>query len=328
MSGAEDPPASRGGERAQAEDLLEEALGDLRQEIRERMHVHGAGSGDPAGSEPGWMELAQELRDRMRSLGMHDRSGETDDFGFDPDLVRSTRPLFDFLRERWWRIEVSGTERLPRVPALLVANRAGLLPWDGLMIAHVMEGAIGERPRFLAADWLITLPFAQPLAARLGGVRACPENAARLLASGRSVVAFPEGLKGAAKVFRERYRLQRFGRGGVVRLALEARVPLVPVAVIGAEEVHPLLFRAESVARLAGFPFLPITPTFPWLGPLGAIPLPSKWAIDFGKPLDTSSLGSEASRDELLVARLTDELRREVQEMVDAGLRRRSGIFA
>lgn len=316
----------RGEGSAQAEDVLDEALADLRREIHTRVRARR----EDASGGAGWIELAEELRRRLRTLGMHERTGETDSFGMDVDLVRSAKPLFRFLRERWWRIDVTGLERVPEAPALLVANRAGLLPWDGLMIADVVEEDTGgrDRPRFLVADWLITRPFAQPLLARLGGVRACPENAARLLRDGRSVVAFPEGLKGAAKVFRERYRLQRFGRGGVVRLALEAGVPLVPVAVIGAEEVHPLLFRAETVARVAGLPFLPVTPTFPWLGPLGAIPLPSKWSITFGEPLETAPLGAKAASDELLVARLTDELRREVQRMVDAGLRRRAGIFA
>ena len=193
------------------------------------------------------------------------------------------------------------------------------------MLAHVIAHAHprGARPRFLVADWLITLPFVQPYLARLGGVRACRENAERLLGSGRSVVAFPEGAKGAAKVYRERYRVQRFGRGGVVRLAIEAGVPIVPVAVIGAEEVHPILFKLETVARGFGLPFLPVTPTFPWLGPLGAVPLPSKWSVRFGAPMEAEAFGREAAHDELLVSRLTDELRQAIQSMLESDLRRR-----
>jgi len=306
------------------EDLLEEALADLGRAIRSRA-AEGAAEG---GTD--WLGLLDELRRSAHKLGMRERRGEIDAFGFDPDLLESARPLLRLLRERWWRVEVRGMQRLPDAgPVLLVANRAGLLPWDGLMIAEVVEEATAgrDRPRFLVADWLITLPFAQLALARLGGVRACPENAARLLASGRSVVAFPEGQKGAAKVFAERYRLQRFGRGGVVRLALQADVPLLPVAVVGSEEVHPVLFKVETLARSAGLPFLPVTPTFPWLGPLGMIPLPSKWSIHVGAPLETAGLGPGAALDDLLIARLTEQLRAELQQMVDAGVRARSGIF-
>jgi 1-acyl-sn-glycerol-3-phosphate acyltransferase len=227
-------------------------------------------------------------------------------------------------------VDVAGIEQLPADgPVLLVANRSGILPYDGLMISHVVAESLSEsrRPRFLVADWLITLPFVQPYLARLGGVRACRENADRLLRTGRSVVAFPEGLKGAAKVFRQRYRLKRFGRGGVVRVALEAGIPMVPVAVIGAEEAHPVLFKMETLARSVGLSFIPVTPTFPLLGPLGLLPLPSKWSIRFGAPIETEHLGAETARDELLVSRMTEELRSEIQSMVDVDLHARAGIW-
>jgi 1-acyl-sn-glycerol-3-phosphate acyltransferase len=226
---------------------------------------------------------------------------------------------------------VVGLEHVPDDRAVLfVSNHSGLLPWDGLLLAETVAAAHGEkqRPRFLIADWLITLPFVQPALAKLGGVRACRENAERLLGAGLSVVAFPEGVKGAAKSFRDRYRLQRFGRGGAVRLALAADVPIVPVAIVGAEEAHPILFKVETPARALGLPFLPVTPTFPWLGPLGALPLPSKWVISFGEPLADAKRGPEAAADDLLVARLTEELRSEVQRLVKEALRIRQGVFA
>jgi 1-acyl-sn-glycerol-3-phosphate acyltransferase len=155
-------------------------------------------------------------------------------------------------------------------------------------------------------------------------VRACRENAQRLLAHGRPVIAFPEGIKGAAKVYRERYRLQRFGRGGAVRVALEAGVPLVPVAIVGAEEAHPVLFKMHTVARLIGLPFLPVTPTFPWLGPFGLVPLPSSWSIRFGPAMPLADLSRDAASDELLLSRLTEELRGSIQTMLDDSLRRRN----
>jgi 1-acyl-sn-glycerol-3-phosphate acyltransferase len=259
---------------------------------------------------------------------MEERSGEVDEFGLDPVACARARGVLEWLCESWWRVEVTGLAELPREePALLVANHSGLLPYDGLVLAHVVERETGRRPRFLVADWLVTLPFAQPWLARVGGVRACRENAHRLLRLGHSVIAFPEGAKGAAKVFADRYRLQRFGRGGVVRVAIEAGVPLVPVSVVGAEEAHPILFKLHTAARAVGLPFLPVTPTFPWLGPAGLVPLPSKWRIRFGAKVATERLGAAAAGDEVLISRMTEELRTEIQTMVDADRRARSGVF-
>jgi 1-acyl-sn-glycerol-3-phosphate acyltransferase len=318
-------------------DLWGEALSGLRSELRRRLGVLGAPGADTgareATSEAGldWVALVEDLRRRFGQFGMRERSGEVDDFGLDPEMIRSARGTLGFLRERWWRTEVIGLEHVPDDRAVLfVANHSGLLPWDGLLLAETVAAAHGEarRPRFLIADWLITLPFVQSALARLGGVRACRENAERLLATERSVIAFPEGVKGAAKSFKDRYRLQRFGRGGAVRLALAAGVPVVPVAVVGAEETHPILFRVEAPARALGLPFLPVTPTFPLLGPLGALPLPAKWVISFGEPLPTPPHTPEAASDDLLVARLTEELRAEVQRLVREALAIRQGVFA
>lgn len=320
------PPARDAGE------LWSSALSGLRGELRRRLSASDEAAVEPAADaetvDP--FSLFEDLRRRVGQLGMRERSGEVDDFGLDPETIRSARPLLQLLRKRWWRIEVVGLEHVPADrPVLFVANHSGLLPWDGLALAETIEEAHGRerRPRFLIADWLITLPFVQPALARLGGVRACRENAERLLATGRSVVAFPEGVKGAAKTFRDRYRLQRFGRGGAVRLALAAGVPIVPVAIVGAEETYPILFKLETPARLFGLPFLPVTPTFPWLGPLGALPLPSKWVIAFGEPLATPALDFAQAGDDLLVARLTEELRGEIQRQVKLALGIRQGVF-
>jgi 1-acyl-sn-glycerol-3-phosphate acyltransferase len=322
----------RGGEAPDPEvgDLLSGALLDLRQQIRSRFDRQS--EVDDAGRQgtADWVALVEELRRRAPSLGMTERSGHVDDFGLDEQTIRHARPALEYLRRHYWRVDVAGIEELPSDgPVLLVANRSGILPYDGLMISHVVAESISEhrRPRFLVADWLITLPFVQPYLARLGGVRACRENADRLLRTGRSVVAFPEGLKGAGKVFRQRYRLKRFGRGGVVRVAIEVGVPMVPVAVIGAEEAHPILFKMETLARSVGLSFIPVTPTFPLLGPVGLLPLPSKWSIRFGTPIETEHLGVEAAQDALLVSRMTEELRSEIQSMVDVDLHSRPGVW-
>ncbi len=261
---------------------------------------------------------------------MSERSGEVDDFGLDEIVVARSRRWLRWLRERYWRIDVRVETKLPKAgPVLFVANRSGLLPYDALMIVDILERTAAQlgRPRFLVADWLITMPFAQPFLARLGGVRACPENGERLLSKGHSVIAFPEGAKGATKVYRDRYRLQRFGRGGVVRLARECRVPIVPVAVVGAEEVHPILMRSERAARALGLPFVPLTPTFPWLGPLGLLPLPSKWIIEFGEAIDPSSPPEAGSSEELAIAQLNQSLRANLQRRVDRLSRERDSVF-
>jgi 1-acyl-sn-glycerol-3-phosphate acyltransferase len=303
--------------------LLREALDGLRDELRARL------PSDERGVD--WMALFDAARRRLASTGMRSLPAEVDEFGMDRAALERARPWLDALSNRWWRVEVDGVEQVPRGrPCLLVANHSGLLPWDGIMICHALarQRIAPETPRFLIEDWLLQLPFAQSVLTRLGGVRACRENAVRLLRTQRSVVAFPEGAKGATKVFRQRYRVQRFGRGGVVRTAIAARVPLVPVAVVGAEEAHPVLFKLEAAARAVGLPFVPVTPTFPWLGPLGLLPLPSKWWIGFGEPIRTDELSPDAEEDEILVWRLNEQLRAAVQARLDEGLRWRPSVWS
>ncbi|RIL06745.1 MAG: glycerol acyltransferase [Proteobacteria bacterium] len=309
---------------APATPALADALVGLRQRLEQSFAPPEEGGID-------WMALYESARRRFAQVGgMRDIPAEIDDFGMDAAALADARTWLDWLYDRWWRVDVVGSENVPSGPCLFVANHSGLLPWDGLMLAHALDRHTPESPRarFLVADWIATLPFAAPWITRLGGVRACRENAERLLRTGRSVIAFPEGAKGAAKVFRQRYRVQRFGRGGVVRTALAARRPLVPVAVVGAEEAHPVLFKVETVARSIGIPFLPVTPTFPALGPLGLLPLPSKWSIEFGAPVDASDIGRDALRDDTLIWRVTEELRSSIQSMLDAGVRRRSSVWS
>jgi 1-acyl-sn-glycerol-3-phosphate acyltransferase len=309
-------------------DELRQALDALRGEIRTRFP-------EPAAMVTPWQRvdwdgLLRTARRRVSTLGMTERSGEVDEFGMDEVVLRRARPLLDLLFDRYFRVELHGVENLPETgPCLLVANRSGLLPYDGLIVAHAIERThpSGERPRFFVADWLMTLPFVQPYLARLGGVRACRENAERLIESRHFIVVFPEGAKGAAKVFRERYRLKRFGRGGVVRVALETGAPIIPVGIVGGEEAHPVLFKWGAPARFIGLPFLPVTPTFPLLGPLGFLPLPSKWVIRFGEKLATDHLPADAASDELLISRMTADMRNRVQTLVDTGLADRESIW-
>jgi 1-acyl-sn-glycerol-3-phosphate acyltransferase len=309
-------------------DELRNALDSLRREIRTRFPIQAEARS--AAERFDWEDLYVRLRRVASTFGMSERSGEVDEFGLDEVTLAQAGPILEFLYDHYWRVDLHGLEHLPEEgPALLVANRSGLLAYDGLMIAQAIRRALPgtPQPRFLVADWLMTLPFVQPYLARLGGVRACRENAERLLRSRNFVIAFPEGAKGAAKVFRERYRLKRFGRGGVIRIALECGVPLIPVGVVGAEEVHPLLFKWGTPARAVGMPFVPVTPTFPLFGPLGCLPLPSKWLIRVGEPVALEHLEADAASDELLISRLTEDLRARVQGLVDVGLADRASVW-
>jgi 1-acyl-sn-glycerol-3-phosphate acyltransferase len=139
---------------------------------------------------------------------------------------------------------------------------------------------------------------------------------------------FPEGYKGVGKGWEERYKLQRFGRGGFIELALRARVPLIPVAIVGSEEIYPMIGNSKLLAKMFGFPYFPITPTFPWLGPLGMIPLPSKWIVEFGEPIETSDYGPDAWQDSMLVFEMTDRIRDQIQQMLYRNVvARRSAFF-
>jgi 1-acyl-sn-glycerol-3-phosphate acyltransferase len=254
-----------------------------------------------------------------------------DEWGFDEGFAEAVYPLFEFLYEVWWRVEAEGVRNVPaHGRALLVANHAGaLFPFDATMIAVAImkQHPLPRWPRFMVLDWAFVLPFLSSFMRRAGGIPASPHNATRLLESDQLVMAFPEGVKGTAKPFSERYRLQRFGRGGFVEIALRTGAPIVPVAVVGSEEIYPKLGESSTLARAIGAPFVPITPTFPWLGPLGLIPLPSRWRIEFCEPIDVSGHPPEAADDSRLVLDLSEEVRETIQERVYENLVKRGSTF-
>ncbi len=257
-------------------------------------------------------------------------SEDVDEFGSDLRFTETLQPLFEFLHTVWWRVETAGIEHVPAEgPGLVVVNHSGVLPYDGLMVklAIRQEHPARRDCRMLALDMFALLPVLAPLLAKSGSVRANPENGERLLNKGELVGVFPEGVKGVGKPFRDRYKLARFGRGGFVRIALRTGAPIIPCAVVGAEEIHPMLANADWIGRPLGFPYFPITPTFPALGPLGLVPLPSKWSIDFADPMDLSMYGPEAAEDPILVNRLSEEIRSVIQRMIDGRLARRRSIW-
>jgi 1-acyl-sn-glycerol-3-phosphate acyltransferase len=338
-------PAS---EASLALDALIDSVAALRSELRQRFS-HASGEGGAGASAPlepgirgtaaGWLtsltgldpaRWLEQLRERLPFPTSNDVGTEVDEFGLDPLYLSRTRPLLDFLYERWWRIAVTDADLVPDTPRVLfVANCSGVLPWDALMLAHALEREhrSHRRPRFLVSDHVMTRPFLPPVLARLGAVRAHPENAERVLGRDEWLIAFPEGHKGALKPFRERYRLARFGRGGFVRLALRRRALLVPVAIVGAEEIHPLLGRLEIAERLLGTS-LPYTATFPWLGPLGLVPLPSHWRIRFGPPLDLSDADAALADDPAFVARAREQVRDCIARLLAEELERRYSVWS
>ena len=263
-------------------------------------------------------------------LGLRHRSEEVDEFGYDPVYEHKLLPFFNFLYERYFRVVTYGIERIPNEGrCLLVANHSGTLPVDGMMLRLAVhrEHPQHRDARWLAEDAIFHFPFLGTMSNRIGAVRACQENAGRLLDRGALVAVFPEGMKGIGKLFRERYKLQRFGRGGFVKLCLRTRTPVVPVAIIGSEETNPLLARVDYLAKAVGIPYLPVTPTFPLLGPVGLLPAPTKWKMYFGEPIRFDNYGSEATEDEILVGRLSERVRGEIQSMLDRALAERRSVW-
>lgn len=250
------------------------------------------------------------------------------DSGHDPTFIERTAPVLEFLYAKYFRVRMIGIEHVPLVgPALLVANHSGGLPYDGAMLIY---GIYREHPRHrrlraLVANFAFHSGWMANVVAKIGGVRASQETASPLLAAGNLVGVFPEGLRGVGKLYRERYRLARFGRGGFARLARQAQVPMLPVAIVGAEEIHPVVGKITSLAASLGIPYIPIMPTFPWLGPLGLLPVPTKWTIQIGPPIAPPP---PVADDPDGTTRKAEEVRSAIDTMIsDLLAHRRSVIF-
>jgi 1-acyl-sn-glycerol-3-phosphate acyltransferase len=328
-------------------DLFRERLRALESQVEAAVAESGAGSTAQGRMGrltdafelllDGYAQLARSaegssLRDVLTALPLARRIPEVDDFGYDRDFEDFVGPLFRLLYRHWWRVDAAGIENVPgEGRVMLVANHAGgMFAYDGAMlkVALLDEHPAHRRARPLVDDFVYNLPYVGTFMTRCGGVRASSENAERLLERDELIEVFPEGTRGIGKPYSDRYHLLRFGRGGFIRVALRTRTPIVPVAIVGSEEIHPILGRWNWLARQIGLPYFPLTPTFPWLGLLGLIPLPSKWRIEFGRPLDwRAQHGPEAASDRLLVSRLTEEVRRRVQDLLATALERRGPAF-
>ncbi|AHK33421.1 1-acyl-sn-glycerol-3-phosphate acyltransferase [Rhodococcus wratislaviensis] len=254
-----------------------------------------------------------------------------DDFGYDPHFAENVwlpilRPLFD----KWFRVEVSGLENIPSTGgALVVANHAGVLPIDGLMTSvAVHDHHPAHRPlRMLAADLAFEMPLVGGVARKAGHTLACHPDAVRLLQDGEVAAVFPEGFKGIGKPFSERYKLQRFGRGGFVSAAMRTGAPIIPCSIVGSEEIYPKIGELGTLARLLGMPYFPVTPLFPHFGPLGLVPLPSKWYIEFGKPIVTDTYDAAAADDPMELFEVTDHVRETIQQTLYRLLAKRRNVF-
>jgi len=241
-------------------------------------------------------------------------------------MLPAMRPLY----RRWFRVETIGMHHVPAEGgALVVANHSGTVPIDSLMTAVALhdDHPAQRHLRILAADLIFRLPVAGALARKQGSTLACSPDAERLMSSGELVGVWPEGFKGIGKPFKDRYKLQRFGRGGFVSAALRTGVPIIPCSIVDAEEIYPKIGDLKPLARLFGAPYFPVTPTFPLLGPLGLVPLPSKWIIEFGEPIRTDSYDSGAADDPMLVFNVTDQVRESIQQTLYSLLMRRKSVF-
>lgn len=257
----------------------------------------------------------------------HPRNGTHDAFGRDPSFAARALRLLEPIYRRYFRVETRGLENVPTTgPVILVANHCGALPWDVAMLscATSLDHPAQRALRPLVEDFVFDFPVLGSALNRLGAVRSSTENAQALLAAGEAVAFFPEGEKGLGKSLSHRYRLAAFDRGSVIELAMRTGAPVVPVAIVGGDEVHPVLLRLVRPVAPLGLPFLPVTPTFPWLGALGLWPLPTKWTIEFGAPVRYEASGSI---DASAVARHTEELRTNLQDRIDGLVRARRGIF-
>ncbi len=273
-----------------------------------------------------WTDYVAEVADFLRRRV----SGEyhVDPFGFDADLTEHVLvPLLRPFYRYYWRVRSVGHERIPARGALVVANHAGTVPADALMLKLGLYDETGRHLRMLGADLVWRLPFIGELTRKMGGTLACDEDAERLLLADELVGVWPEGFKGVGKLYKDRYKLQRFGRGGFVEVALRTGKPIVPTAVIGSEEIYPLIYNFRTIARLFGLPYFPITPTFPLFGPLGIVPLPSKWIIEYGEPIDIREYGADAVDDPMAIFDLTDRVRDIIQEMLHRNLMGRRSVF-
>ena len=268
----------------------------------------------------------REVRAQLAKAPIHVNEYGFDPYGWRPEDATRLFVAAALLYRHWFRVETHGIEKVPAGGVLLVANHSGQFGYDGTMLATAM--LLGAEPPRLARGmgeyFFWRTPWLGGLATHMGTIVGTPENCVALLEAGECLMVFPEGARGANKPFRKRYQLQRFGHG-FMRLALATDTPIVPVAVVGAEEQQPGLANLEGLGRALGLPSFPITISMPWLGPLGApFALPVKYHLHFGEPLRFEGRADE--EDETIEMKV-EHVRHAIAELLAHGLRTRRGIF-
>ena len=253
---------------------------------------------------------------------------EFDDFGMDKGYINAFgRTLFKFLHDRYWRVEVEGLGHVPaRGRAVLVGVHRGFMPWDAVMTLHLLARELGRYPRFLIHPGLIKFPFLFNFHTKLGGVVACQENADRVLSRDEILAIYPEGIRGAFALYRDAYRLGKFGRDDFVKMALRHRAPIVPFVTVGSAETFPILGKLDWGwwKRRTEWPFFPLTPTWP----LAPVPLPSKWHTQFLAPVHVEHrYPPEAAEDSAAVRAISSEVKGRMEEAIQEMLRRRKSVF-
>jgi len=269
--------------------------------------------------------LQRELEERLRKAPARLNEFGFDPYGMSPEWWRHMLLPILLLYRYYFRVETSGIEHVPAGRVLVVANHAGQLPFDGAMLgaALLLEADPPRIARPMGEYWIPNLPWVSIAAARTGALVGTPSNCAHMLENGECVTVFPEGVRGMNKLFSQRYRLQRFGMG-FMRLALETNSPIVPVGIVGSEEQQPGLANLGRIAKLLGMPAFPITATFPWLGPLGLLPLPVKYHIRFGEPLQFTG---DATDEDGVIEEKVDRVKAAISELLEQGRRERRGVF-
>ena len=260
-----------------------------------------------------------DIEARLARLVAPQNEYGVDPFGLDLEFVKASLAPAMWLYKNYFRVETHGIENVPAGRVLLVANHSGQLPLDGAMLglSMILEAEPPRIARAMLERWAPTLPFIAPFFARVGQVVGTPENCRRLLAAGETITVFPEGARGLNKTFDKSYQLQEFGLG-FMRLALETQTPIVPVAVVGAEEQAPALFDVKPLAKLFGFPSFPVTPTgLPF-------PLPVKYHLHFGAPMRFTGAHDDEDAE---LSRKVAEVKATIQAMIRKGLEQRKGIF-
>ncbi len=258
------------------------------------------------------------------------RLSDVDEWGRSQHLRDLLAKVYDPLYERWFRVEWEGFDKIPRTGgALMVANHAGAIPVDAPSIMHGIEREL-QRPVYGLADEVFKrIPLVNLGWSRLGGVQAHPDNAYRLLREQQQLVmVFPEGSKGPGKLYRERYQLRRFGRGGFVQIAMRAGVPIIPLAVVGNEETMPIVFKIPALSRALGLPYAPVTANMLALGPLGAVvPFPAKLRIRVLDPVVLDVLPDQPRYSRSRIMDTSEDIRHAIQAELYDMLRHRRSVW-